>query len=263
MDTTATDSFGHDNGATTPQARHGSARLSPSESASIPGRAHADAAPAAEADAVHGSWLSARIYDFVLALGERAGMAGRRRALVSRTSGAVLEIGAGTGLNLAYYPDELDRLVLCEPEPHMARRLERRAAQLTRRAEVVRATAETLPFEDETFDTVVSTLVLCTVTNPQATLNEIRRVLRPRGSLLFLEHVRSDERRLARWQDRFHRPWRAFAAGCNCNRQTLQRLRDRGYTVTLTDRGQWRRMPPIVRPLIAGQATPHQAGTQA
>lgn len=263
MDTRATDTFGHDNGATAPQARFGSARLSPADSGSSPGRAHADAAPAAEADAVHGSWFSARIYDFALALGERAGMAERRRALVSRISGAVLEIGAGTGLNLAYYPDGLDRLVLCEPEPHMATRLERRAAQLTRRAEVVRATAETLPFEDETFDTVVSTLVLCTVTNPQATLDEIRRVLRPRGSLLFLEHVRSDERRLARWQDRFHRPWRAFAAGCNCNRQTLQRLRDRGYTVTLTNRGQWRRMPPIVRPLIAGQATPHQAGTRA
>jgi SAM-dependent methyltransferase len=263
MGTTATDSFGHDNGATAPQARHGSARLSPSESASIPGQAHTDAAPAAEADAVHGSWFSARIYDFVLALGERAGMAERRRALVSRTSGAVLEIGAGTGLNLAYYPDGLDRLVLCEPEPHMARRLERRVAQQTRRAEVVRATAETLPFEDETFDTVVSTLVLCTVTNPQATLNEIRRVLRPGGSLLFIEHVRSDERRLARWQDRFHSPWRAFAAGCNCNRKTLQRLGDRGYTVTLTDRGQWRRMPPIVRPLIVGQAAPRQAGAQA
>jgi SAM-dependent methyltransferase len=263
MDTTATDSLGHDNGATTPRARQASARLSPAESASIPGRPHADAATAAGANAVHGSWFSARIYDFVLALGERAGMAQRRRSLVSRSSGAVLEIGAGTGLNLAYYPDGLDRLVLCEPEPHMAGRLERRVTQLTSRAEVVRATAETLPFEDETFDTVVSTLVLCTVTNPQAALNEIRRVLRPRGSLLFLEHVRSDERRLARWQDRFHRPWRAFAAGCNCNRQTLQRFRDHDYTVTLTGRGQWRRMPPIVRPLIAGQATPHQAGTQA
>ena len=262
MDTTATDSFGHDHGATTPPA-HGSARLSRPGSAGIPGRTRADAAPAADADAVHGSWFSARIYDFVLALAERAGMAERRRALVSRTTGAVLEIGAGTGLNLAYYPDGLDRLVLCEPEPHLARRLQRRVAQLTRRAEVVRATAETLPFEDETFDTVVSTLVLCTVTNPQATLNEIRRVLRPRGSLLFLEHVRSDGRRLARWQDWFHRPWRAFAAGCNCNRHTLQRLRDRGYAVTLTDRGQWRRMPPIVQPLIAGQATPHKAGTQS
>jgi SAM-dependent methyltransferase len=263
MDTTATDSFGHDNGATMPQARHGPARLSPAEGASIPGRAHVDAGRAAEANAVHGSWLSARIYDHVLALGERAGMAERRRSLVSRASGAVLEIGAGTGLNLAYYPQGLDRLVLCEPEPHMARRLGRRVTELARRAEVVRAAAETLPFEDETFDTVVSTLVLCTVTNPQAALNEIHRVLRPRGSLLFLEHVRSEERRLARWQDRFHRPWRGFAAGCNCNRQTLQRLRDRGYTVTLTHRGQWRRMPPIVRPLIAGQATPHQAGTPA
>jgi SAM-dependent methyltransferase len=233
------------------------------KTASTPGPAHANAAPGAQAGAVGGGWFSARIYDVAVALGERAGMAERRRALVSRAGGAVLEIGAGTGLNLAYYPDRLDRLVLCEPERHMARRLQRRVAQLNRGAEVVHAAAEMLPFEDQTFDTVVSTLVLCTVADPEAALEEIRRVLRPGGSLLFLEHVRSDERRLARWQDRFHRPWRAFAAGCNCNRQTLQRLRDRGYTVSLTGQGQWRRMPPIVWPLIAGHATPHQAGTSA
>ncbi len=212
--------------------------------------AHADPA------AVRGSWLTARTYDLFLALGERAGMADRRRTLVERARGAVVEVGAGTGLNLAHYPGGLERLVLSEPEKHMAKRLERRVAALGGPAEVVRATAEQLPFPDESFDTVVSTLVLCTVADPEAALDEIRRVLRPGGSLLFLEHVRAEEGRLARWQDRLRGPWEAFAEGCNCNRRTLERLHDRGYAVSLTDRSRWRRMPRVVQPLVAGAATP-------
>jgi ubiquinone/menaquinone biosynthesis C-methylase UbiE len=105
---------------------------------------------------------------------------------------------------------------------------------------------------------VVSTLVLCTVEDPERALAEIRRVLRPEGSLLFLEHVRSDDRRLARWQDRLHGPWRSFAEGCNCNRPTLDLLRRAGFAVSAAD-ARWRRMPPIVRPLVSGRATPAAA----
>ena len=225
------------------------------EATELPERARA----ASRADEVAGSWFSARTYDLVLAMGERAGMAERRRALVTKARGAVLEIGAGTGLNLAHYPHELDRLVLCEPEPQRASQLKRRLARIRPGVELVRAPAEALPFEDESFDTVVSTLVLCTVADPDAALDEIRRVLRPGGSLLFLEHVRSDDERLARWQDRLQGPWRAFADVCNCNRRTLERLGACGYTVSLTDQGRWRRMPPLIRPLIAGQAMPAQS----
>lgn len=210
----------------------------------------------AEAEAVRGSWLSALIYDPFLAWAERSGMAERRRALLASARGSVLELGAGTGLNLPHYPKDLERLVLAEPEKHMAKRLERRLADLGRRAEVVRAPAQKLPFEDGGFDTVVSTLVLCTVEDPAPALEEVRRVLRPGGSLLFLEHVRSDDPRLARWQDRLHRPWRAFADGCNCNRRTLASLEDAGYAVSVSDRSRWRRMPPIVRPLVRGRASP-------
>jgi SAM-dependent methyltransferase len=211
------------------------------------------------AESVRGSRLAARTYDFMLAPGERGGLTGRRRALVGQARGAVLEIGAGTGLNLPHYPDTLDRLVLCEPDPHMAARLRRRVERLGRSTKVVQARAEQLPFAADTFDTVVSTLVLCTVADPEAALDEIRRVLRPDGGLLFLEHVRSDDPRLARWQDRLHGLWGATAGGCQCNRRTLERLGDRGYTLTVTDRAAWRRMPPLIRPLVAGRASPNGA----
>ncbi len=211
------------------------------------------------AEAVRGSWLLAAIYDPLLWWAERSGMSDRRHGLVAGARGSVLELGAGTGLNLTHYPERLDRLVLLEPERHMAKRLERRLKRLERPAEIVRAPAEALPFDDETFDTVVSTLVLCTVEDPQRSLDEIRRVLRPNGSLLFLEHIRSDDARLARWQDRLHASWHAFAGGCNCNRATPKLLRDGGFTVRVKDHANWRRMPPIVRPLISGRAIPIQA----
>lgn len=226
------------------------------ETATVPGARDLRAAAMAQAETVPGSWLSARTYDPCLWPAERAGMAERRRSLLAHARGAVLEIGAGTGLNLAHYPDGLDRLVLCEPEKQMAKRLERRAARLRKAAEVVRAPAEALPFDGQTFDTVVSTLVLCTVADPEASLDEIARVLRPGGALLFLEHVRSHHPRLARWQDRLQRPWQSFADGCQCNRRTLERLRRRGYGVAVIETASWRRMPPIVRPLVAGRATP-------
>lgn len=207
-------------------------------------------------DRVRGSWFSATTYDLFLSVGERAGMSDYRASLVGQARGEVLEIGAGTGLNLAHYPAHLKRLVLCEPEPHMAKRLERKVARLRGSAQIVQARAERLPFDDDSFDTVVSTLVLCTVADPEAALDEIRRVLRPAGAFLFLEHVRSDDDRLARWQDRLNGPWRSFAEGCNCNRRTVERLRARGYSVNVADRRTWRRMPPLVRPLVAGSARP-------
>jgi len=81
-------------------------------------------------------------------------------------------------------------------------------------------------------------------------------VLHPDGSLLFLEHVRSDSPRLARWQDRLQGTWQFFTDGCNCNRQTLERLHEAGFVVAVDERARWRRMPPIVRPLVSGRANP-------
>jgi ubiquinone/menaquinone biosynthesis C-methylase UbiE len=198
--------------------------------------------------------VASALYDPFLWVGERAGMAQLRSALLSRASGWVLELGAGTGLNLPYYPDNLEGLVLTEPSPPMIARLERRAKQAGIPSSVMVADAERLPFEDDSFDTVVSTLVLCTVDDPRGAINEIARVLRPGGKLLFLEHVRSDSPRLARWQDRLHRPWHAFAAGCNANRPTVDILQEGPLRVREVEHDRWKWMPVLVRPLAIGIA---------
>ena len=195
----------------------------------------------------------AGIYDPTLWVGERAGMRRHRRDLLAGARGRTLEIGSGTGLNLEHYPADLDGLVLAEPNPSMRKRLEKAMRRTRRDAQVIDAAAERLPFDDATFDTVVSTLVLCTVGAPDAALREIRRVLRPGGQLLFIEHVRSDSPRLARWQDRLARPWRRFAEGCHCNRATLELIDACGFRQQAHP-AAWRAMPPIVRPLVIGEA---------
>jgi SAM-dependent methyltransferase len=199
--------------------------------------------------------LTAAVYDPFLALGERRGMRERRRRLLRHARGRVLEIGAGTGLNLALYPDGLDDLILSEPAAPMARRLESRLRRAGLEASVLRAGAEELPLEPDSIDTVVSTMVLCTVPDPAAALDEIRRVLRPGGRLLFCEHVRSDSRRLSGWQERLARPWRAFADGCRCNQETLG-LIETALHVERLEREEWRGMPGLVRPLVIGEASP-------
>ena len=199
----------------------------------------------------------ALLYDPFTWLGERAGLRAHRKALLSRARGRTLEIGSGTGLNLPHYPDDLDDLILAEPDAAMRSRLEKRLSRSGRGTRLVDAPAERLPFPDGSVDTVVSTLVLCTVDAPDAALREIARVLRPGGQLLFLEHVRSESPTLARWQDRLAGPWRRFAQGCRCNRPTAELMVTCGLELEQTRETSWRGMPPIVRPLIVGRATVH------
>jgi SAM-dependent methyltransferase len=199
------------------------------------------------------SHLFAAVYDPFLALGERRGMSDQRRALLAGASGRVLEIGAGTGANLTAYPSDLDTLVVTEPDPGMARRLKRNAARHRPDAQVLCVGAESLPFPDGAFDVVVSTLVLCTVPDPAAAVAEARRILRPGGRLLYLEHIRAEDARLARKQDRLSSPWRAFAAGCRCNRTTLDVV-GAAFDLEPPTAATWRGMPSIVHPLVRGAA---------
>jgi ubiquinone/menaquinone biosynthesis C-methylase UbiE len=193
-------------------------------------------------------------YDGFQQAAEDAGMRERRTEFLSQARGRCLEIGTGTGLNLNRWPESVDELVLTEPDPHMARRLRGKVADSGRRAEVVEASAEQLPFPDASFDTVALTYVLCTVPDPEPALREIVRVLKPGGRFLFMEHVRSPDPKLARWQDRLHGPWKVFANGCHCNRDTLRTIEESPLEVEQVERGEIPRSLPLVKPLVSGSA---------
>ena len=195
-------------------------------------------------------------YDRMGAGVEMAGLGAHRVALLAGAAGRVLEIGAGTGRNLKYYGDAVASLTVSEPEPEpaMARRLVRRIGEQPSRVEFVLAPCEELPFADGSFDVVVSTLVLCTVEDQAKALAEICGVLEPGGELLFIEHVRSDRPKLARWQNRLNGVNRLVAQGCNCNRDTVEAIRAAGFTIEKLDRDELKKVPPTVRPLVIGGA---------
>jgi len=193
-------------------------------------------------------------YDRFMSGTEKAGLRERRQKLLAQARGRVLELGGGTGANLAFYGPDVEELVVTEPEEPMARRLEKKLPGVTRPVQVVRVPAEQLPFEDGSFDYVVATLVLCTVDDPDRALQEAHRVLKPGGRLLFLEHVRSEDAKLARWQDRLNGFQKRFACGCNCNRATLETIKQHGFSVDEVEQGRLPKAPPFVRPMIVGAA---------
>jgi ubiquinone/menaquinone biosynthesis C-methylase UbiE len=197
--------------------------------------------------------LMAPVYDRFTHKTEEAGLREMRQSLVGEASGRVLEVGAGTGLNLPHYAESVESLVLTEPQSPMLRRLRDKAREQAPNAELRQAPAEELPFEDESFDTVVSTLVLCGADQEQS-LGEVRRVLRPGGRLLFLEHVRSeDDPDLGRFQDRMN--WlNRLVVGCDCNRRTLAAIEQAGFTVSKVEHKLLPEAPRFTRPLIVGEA---------
>ena len=198
--------------------------------------------------------IFAASYDHVLAKTEKAGLQTHREALLRAAAGDVLEIGAGTGANLPFYNGAVHTLTFTEPERPMLRRLRKRIQEQKPSTKLLRAPAEDLPFNDGSFDIAVSTLVLCTVDDQRRALHELRRVLRPGGKLLFIEHVRSDDERLARWQDRMLPLNIRIAHGCHCNRRTLDGISDAGFEITELGRDMLKHAPAFVRPLVVGVA---------
>jgi ubiquinone/menaquinone biosynthesis C-methylase UbiE len=200
----------------------------------------------------------AATYDRQMRKVERRGLAAVREELIAKASGDVLEVGGGTGANLAYYQaTNIRSLTLTEPDPSMLRRLERKTTAGNVKAMVMRAPAEDLPFEDNSFDTVVSTLVLCGVEDQPRAVREIDRVLRPGGRLIFVEHVRSADPGRAQSQDRIN--WlNRIVVHCDCNRPTLDTLRGSGFDIETVRDWELPKVPKFVQPAIVGVATPRR-----
>jgi ubiquinone/menaquinone biosynthesis C-methylase UbiE len=208
------------------------------------------------------STFFALTYDKQIAKAEKAGLAAYRQSLLAGVGGSVLEVGGGTGLNLPWYSRAVESLTITEPEIPMLHRLERKVREQAPAAKVLRAPAEDLPFNDATFDVAVSTLVLCAVSDQPRALRELRRVLRPGGRLVFLEHVRSDDPRRARLQNRMNWLNRLMVC-CDCNRPTLASIQQAGFTVTTIEHMALPRAPKFVSPAIMGTAVAPGPGSSS
>jgi ubiquinone/menaquinone biosynthesis C-methylase UbiE len=174
--------------------------------------------------------IFAAIYDPMMAVVDRLVAAERRRRVAREARGRVLEIGIGTGLNVPLYRDA-DALFGLDPDPDMLRRAKPRAAAADRPVHLVSASAEDLPFASASFDTVVASLVFCTIPDARRAAAEVRRVLAPSGRFVFFEHVRSTRPGIARFQDGIAPAWRKLFAGCHPNRDTLELFAESGLAI--------------------------------
>jgi ubiquinone/menaquinone biosynthesis C-methylase UbiE len=198
-------------------------------------------------------WAFAALYDRMTAAQEPE-VAPLRRKTVGRAHGAVLEIGAGTGANLPYYPRDA-HLTTLEPNQAMASRLKQKAEALGRSVQVDVHEGERLPYADSVFDAVVVSLVLCSVPDQQAMLAEVKRVLRPGGVFLFVEHVASRDERVRRWQRRLSPIQRFIADGCELDRDTGAAIRAAGFGSADIEEVDLAGLPALTRHVVLGAAT--------
>ena len=198
--------------------------------------------------------IFAWVYERVAGFEEKRGLAELRAEVLAPSTGRVVELGAGTGLNFPRYPAAVQEVVAIEPDPHTVKRATRAARGLPTPITVKRAGAEALPLEDSSVDAVIATFVLCTVPDPEAALDEAMRVLKPGGSLVVLEHVRSEDPRAGRWQDRLDRPWGLFAGGCHPNRDTPASISRAGFDVERLERFPFAPAMALIRPHVKGLA---------
>ena len=201
------------------------------------------------------SFLLSFFYDSCMCKTEEACLKGWRQELLKSVGGDVLEIGAGTGANIKYYPESTN-LVMAEPDKNMRKQIESKIKSSRLKGVSVSAgSAEKIEAKDESFDFVVSSLVCCSVTNLELALLEIKRVLRPEGKLVFLEHVAAttgSKRR--KWQNMINPFWRKLAGNCHLNRETENAILSAGFKFQDIKRESMRKALPIVRPTIRGIA---------
>ena len=187
-----------------------------------------------------------------------ASVADERSDLLGQAEGIVLEVGAGTGSSFHCYSDQIDRLIALEPDipvMEIARKhLKDLPEAVQAQTELLLADAQAIPLPDNSVDTVVCFLVLCSVPEPEQALAEMRRVLKPDGYLLFFEHVLADDPVVQRWQHRLNPFWHRCAGGCQLNRQTAELIQGAGFELQEYQRYQHHSFPRIVSTLISGVA---------
>lgn len=184
-------------------------------------------------------------------------LARQRARLVPLATGRVLELGIGGGLNLAWYdPARVNAVHGVDPSPELLARAARAPRPVGLRLELAEGRAEALPFADDGFDTVVCTFTLCSAADPRAALSEARRVLKRSGRLLFCEHGRAPERRMARWQARLEPAWSAMAGGCRLTRDVVADLPAAGFRVERLEQRYLRKVPKLVGWTSTGEAVP-------
>ena len=209
---------------------------------------------------LYSTYIFPRLMDWGMS---RAGFQRLRSELLQSARGEVLEIGLGTGLNLAHYPAGVLRLRAVDPAPLLPDRVAERSARVPFPVELSQTSAEQLPYEDQSFDCVVSTWTLCTIPDPMQALREVRRVLKPTGQFLFLEHGRSDDARTVIWQDRLNPIQNVIGCGCNLNRPIDRLITEAGLRIVQLDRFAMEGVPRIGGELYRGVATPNPAGVSA
>jgi SAM-dependent methyltransferase len=179
-----------------------------------------------------------------------------RQQVIPQARGRVLEIGVGSGLNLPFYSPDVTEVVGIDPSEEllaMARRAARRAPVPVR---LEAGSAETLPFPDDSFDTVVTTWTLCSIPDAAKALREMQRVLRPGGRLLFVEHGRSPDDDVERWQHRLTPLWRGVSGGCNLDRPIDALIRGAGFALTDLETGYLVKGPRLLAHHFKGRAEP-------
>ena len=178
-----------------------------------------------------------------------------RTEVLRSVAGEVLEIGIGTGLNLHYYGPNVSRVRAVDPNPMLPARVAKRRRGVYFPVEMTHHSAERLPYDDRAFDCVVSTWTLCTISEPVRALQEVGRVLKPGGKFLFLEHGRSNDQRIAAWQDRLNPIQNVIGCGCNLNRRIDQLITQAALTITTLDRFAMQGVPRIGGEMYRGTAT--------
>lgn len=160
-----------------------------------------------------------------------------RERIIGSAEGTVLEIGAGSGLNLPLYGAGVKEILALEPDPKLMTMTRHNAKQARRPVTFLDASAEAIPLEDRSVDTVVTTWTLCTIPEAMRALEEMRRVLKPAGHLLFAEHGLAPEESVCKWQNRLTPAWKCISGGCHLNRPIRQMIESGGFSIDQIDTG--------------------------